>query len=245
MADKGVALVVMKREEYDKKAEELLNTTTYTTINSDPTTRYKNKLISLLKSIKTQGGINEALYKKLHPTGAGVPKFYGLPKIHKRETPLRPIVSSIGAVSYQTSKELARILSPLVGRSPYHVHNNQDLLEDLRSIKLGKEECLMSFDVKALFTSVPIEPAIRIIKRLLEEDQTLKQRTSMGVNHIVSLLEFCSRSTSHLKAGSMNNRKVQLWALPSAQLLLTCIWRTWRPRPYSLHRTHHHSGEGL
>ena len=134
MEDKGVALVVMKREEYDKKAEELLNTTTYTTINSDPTTRYKNKLISLLKSIKTQGGINEALYKKLYPTGAGVPTFYGLPMIHKRETPLRPIVSSIGAVSYATSKELARILSPLVGRSRYHVHNNQDLLEDLRSI---------------------------------------------------------------------------------------------------------------
>ena len=194
-ADKGVALVVMKREEYDKKAEELLNTTTYTTINSDSRTRYKNKLISLLKSIKTKGGMNEALYKKLYPTGAEVPKFYGLPKIHKRETPLRPIVSSIGAVSYATSKELARILSPLVGRSPYHVHNNQDLLEDLRSMKLGKEECLMSFDVKALFTSVPIEPAISIIKKLLKEDPTLKQRTSMAVNHIVCLLEFCLRST--------------------------------------------------
>ena len=132
--DKGVALVVMKREEYEKKAEQLLETTTYTTINNDPTTRYKNKLINLLKSIKTQGGINEAFYKKLYPTGAGVPKFYGLPKIHKKETPLRPIVSSIGAVSYATSKELARILRPLDGRSPYHVHNNQDLLEDLRSL---------------------------------------------------------------------------------------------------------------
>ena len=76
MADKGVALVVMKKEEYDIKAEELLNTTTYTTINSDPTSGYKIKLVSLLKSIKTQGGINEALYKKLYPTGAGVPKFY-------------------------------------------------------------------------------------------------------------------------------------------------------------------------
>ena len=92
--------------------------------------------------------------------GQGVPKFYGLPKIHKKETPLRPIVSSIGSVSYATSRELARILKPLVGRSPYHVHSNQDLLEDLRSLKLEKDECLMSFDVKALFTSVPIQPAI-------------------------------------------------------------------------------------
>ena len=60
---------------------------------------------------------------------------------------------------------------------------------------MGKDECLRSFDVKALFTSVPIEPAIQIIKKLLEEDPNLKQRTSISVNHIVSLLEFCLRST--------------------------------------------------
>ena len=149
----------------------------------------------MLKTIKTQEGINEALYKKLYPTWAGVPKFYGLPKIHKKETPLRPIISSIGSVSYATSKELARILKPLVGRSPYHVHNNQDLLEDLKSLKLGKDECLRSFDVKALFTSIPIKPAIQVIKKLLEKDQDLKQRTSMSVDHITSLLEFCLGST--------------------------------------------------
>ena len=192
--DKGVALVVMNKEDYEKKAEELLSQTTYNNINNDPTTRYKNKLINLLKTIKTQEEISEALYKKLYPTGAGVPKFYGLPKIHKKETPLRPIVSSIGSVSYATSKELTRILKPLVGRSPHHVHNNQDLLEDLKSLKLEKDECLMSFDVKALFTSVPIQPAIQVIKKLLE-DQDLKQRTSMSVDNIVSLLEFCLRST--------------------------------------------------
>ena len=101
-ADKGVALVVMNKEDYEKKAEELLSQTTYNKINNDPKTRYKNKLINLLKSIKTQGGISETVYKKLYPTGAGVPKFYGLPKIHKKETPLRPIVSSIGSVSYAT-----------------------------------------------------------------------------------------------------------------------------------------------
>ena len=55
MADKGVALVVMKKEDYDKKVEDLLNTTTYTTINSDPTTRYKNKLVSLLKIYQDSG----------------------------------------------------------------------------------------------------------------------------------------------------------------------------------------------
>ena len=63
--DKGVALVVMNKDDYEKKAEELLNQTTYNNITNDSKTRYKNKLINLLKTIKTQGGISEALYKKL------------------------------------------------------------------------------------------------------------------------------------------------------------------------------------
>ena len=42
----------------------------------------------------------------------GSPKFYGLPETHKVGMPLRPIVSSIGTVTYETSKELARILKP-------------------------------------------------------------------------------------------------------------------------------------
>ena len=53
----------------------------------------------------------------------------------------------------------------------------------------------MSCDVKALFTSVPIQPAINIIKKHLEEDKELHLRTSMTVNHISCLLEFCLRNT--------------------------------------------------
>ena len=60
----------------------------------------------------------------------------------------------------------------------------------------------MSFDVKALFTSIPIQPAINVIQKLLEEDQGLKQRTSMSVKHITSLLEFCLGSTYFTFNGS-------------------------------------------
>ena len=155
-ADKGVSMVVMDRDEYNTKAEELLNQPTYRPIPNDPTNKLKTRLISLLKQIKTEGGMNEATYKRLYPTVAGSPKFYGLPKVHKQGTPLRPIVSSIGAVTYQTSKELSRILRPLVGKSIHHIHNNQDFLEDLKGITLASDEVMMSYDVKALFTSVPI-----------------------------------------------------------------------------------------
>ena len=53
----------------------------------------------------------------------------------------------------------------------------------------------MSYDIKALFTSVPINPALKIIRKLLEEDQTLHQRTSMTMNKITCLLELCLSST--------------------------------------------------
>ena len=85
--DKGVALVVMDKDDYVQKAKELLEQSTYRNITSDPTTRHKNKLINILKAIKSEGEMDEALYKKLYPNGAGTPKFYGLPKIHKEGIP--------------------------------------------------------------------------------------------------------------------------------------------------------------
>ena len=123
-ADKGVAIVILDKEDYIKKAKTLLeDQQTYRMLKSDPTNRMKTKLINLLKKIKPAGGINEIQYKKMYPTGAVPPNFYGLPKVHKRGIPLKPIVSSRGSISYEVAKELARILKPLVGSSPHHIKN--------------------------------------------------------------------------------------------------------------------------
>ena len=194
-AGKGVSMVVMDRDDYNQKAEALLQESAYRPIPNDPTNKYKTKLLALLKSIKTEGRINEATYKRFYPTGAGSPKFYGLCKIHKQSTPLRPIVSNIGAVTYSTSKELSRILRPLVGKSPHHICNNQDFMEHLKGITLGPDEVMVSYDVRALFTSVPIKPALEVIEKLLKEDPDLQKRSTMSTKHIMDLLEFCLRST--------------------------------------------------
>ena len=97
------------------------------------------------------------LIKKMYPTCDGIPKFYGLPKIHKTGVPLRSIVSSRWSVSYGTAKELARILKPLAGRTTYSVQNTKDFVEQVKNIKLQQNECIISYDVKELFTSVPIK----------------------------------------------------------------------------------------
>ena len=176
-ADKGVAMVVMDKQDYINKANQLLNQNTYKVISKDPTNTIKNKLINILKGIKIKTGF---------PTQV-------LPKIHKPDTPLRPIVSSCG--SYGVAKELAKILKPLVGKSPHHINSTQDFVEQAKHFKLEPGECLSSYDVSALFTSVPIDPALNIIKDLLDKDTTLKERTVMEVGDIILLLEFCLKNT--------------------------------------------------
>ena len=74
----------------------------------------------------------------MYPTGAGIPKLYGLPKIHKTVVPLRPIVSSRGSGSYGTAKELARILKALAGRTTYSVQNTKDFVEQVKTSNYNK-----------------------------------------------------------------------------------------------------------
>ena len=104
-------MVVMDKQDYINKANQLLNQNTYKVISKDPTNTIKNKLINIRKGIKTKTGLGINTYKSMYPPGCVPPKFYGLPKIHKPDTPLRPIVSSCGSVTYGVAKELAKSLN--------------------------------------------------------------------------------------------------------------------------------------
>ena len=106
-ADNGMAIVITDRQDYISKANNLLHLNTDRSIQWDPTNTIKNKLINILKT-----------YKAMYSTDCVPPKFYGLPNIPKLDSPLRPIISSCGSVTYGMAKELAKILKPLAGKSP-------------------------------------------------------------------------------------------------------------------------------
>ena len=89
--DKGMAMVVMNREDYTDKALSLLaDPNTYKTITKDPTTKLK-KLSKMLRYIKNQGGHSDHGYRKVYPNSAVAPKIYSLPKIHKLAYPSGPL----------------------------------------------------------------------------------------------------------------------------------------------------------
>jgi hypothetical protein len=123
-ADKGRSTVLLDRDTYNEKVNTLLSDgKTYARLDKDPTKQFKSELKGILKELKEEGAIDNTLYYKLNPTACDKPKLYGLPKIHKKDAPLRPIVSSIGSVTHDIARFVADIISPLVGKSGHHVHN--------------------------------------------------------------------------------------------------------------------------
>ena len=72
-ADKGVAMVIMDKEEYINKAQEVLAQPAYRGIPRDPTSKIKAQLITKLGKIKQETSIDEGTYKAMYPTGCVPP----------------------------------------------------------------------------------------------------------------------------------------------------------------------------
>ena len=195
-ADKGKATVVMNKADYDHKMQQMLcDEDTYQPLKKDPTTSLENKMNAELLQLKKCGRLPPDVYSWLRSSAGRVPMLYGLPKVHKPDVPLRPIVSFMYSPTYELSKFLARLLAPLVGLTSSHVRNSKAFVEFMKSQILEKEETLVSFDVVSLFTSVPTDLAIRVARHSLESDTSLSERTSLNVDDIMGLLSLCLGAT--------------------------------------------------
>ncbi|XP_066018930.1 uncharacterized protein [Pocillopora verrucosa] len=149
-SDTGRTTVILNKQDYHNKVKALLDdTNTYEKLTSDPTRAIKNKLIQTLKEWRKEERIPNYLYNQLYPTAENVPKFYGLPKIHKKDVPLRPIVSSIGSVMYDTAKFLAKIMKPLVGLNSHHIVNSEDFVNKIAELEVPPGQKLVSYDVSS------------------------------------------------------------------------------------------------
>ena len=89
------------------------------------------------------------------------------------------------------AKVLTRVLKPLVGKLPHHIQSTRDFVNRVKEVTLLHGDYLYSYYVSALFTSVPIDPALNINKDLLEQDDTLHDRSVLSVQNIIELFGFC------------------------------------------------------
>ena len=138
--------------------------------------------------------MSETAYNKIRPRHKQPPRIYGLLKIHKADTPLRPIVLCVNTFAYDLSAFLANVLSPLAGNLNFTVKDSTDFASTIASEEIQDHQIMVSFDMESLFTNVPIEGAIQAMLQKMENDAALADRMTLTPVQIVDLLDFVLRS---------------------------------------------------
>ena len=148
-----------------------------------------SKVTKKLLELRDNNFIEQQEHFKLKPTGTQPPRFYDLPKLHKDGTPMRPIVSYTGTPLYEISKYIANILKPYGKLKEQHTNSSKSFSTFICQQKIEPDEIMVSFDVTSLYTTIPIDQALLIIKDLLEHDQKLADMTLLSPKQILDLLD--------------------------------------------------------
>ena len=104
----------------------------------------------------------EDIATSLSPTSLRLAHLYWLPKTHKAKLSMTPILSATGTCNFNLAKWLEEKLKPL-SVNEYTITDAFEFADEIRSIPINDEDVLVSYDVTALFTDVPLSEAINIL----------------------------------------------------------------------------------
>ena len=141
---------------------EHISSGTYTLLQRDPTSSLPAKLDRILKKLLKEGKINNSVFnlcRNLHPRA---PQLYGLPKIHKPNTPIRPIVSFFNTPLVTLHKSLAHYIQPLT-QSYIRIRDSKHMIQILHDNPHPTHSYYCSFDIKPLYTSCSMQLAKRTV----------------------------------------------------------------------------------
>jgi len=149
-------------------------------------------LNNILKDWLQKKYIPKKIYYSLHSSDSILPKAYGLPKIHKENTPLRIIVSTINTALYAVAAYLQKIISHNIPNSNSHIKNSFEFADLLSDKTLNSTDTLISLDVASLFTNVPLDLALDgVSNRWIH----IEKNTSIPKNDFITVLKFILSST--------------------------------------------------
>lgn len=184
-ADKGNTIVIMDKNHYSLKVNNFIENNNITLVNTDPSTEFVKALNNAINHCTHL--FSNATRHSLKPINAEAPQFTGLPKIHKPNIPIRPLVNFTTAPSYKVSKKLAQIIKSSINLKNNHSTKNCiEFIDKLKDIQIKPNFRIASFDIVDLYTNIPVQDTITILKSNLNEANI---RSSEEINEITALLE--------------------------------------------------------
>nr|VZI35292.1 unnamed protein product [Spirometra erinaceieuropaei] len=189
-ADKCGATVVMEKSDYVNKANQVFNyREAYTPHAEDPTKKQAAAVKKKVNELTRLKLITPDDSRCMTLNDPRVAHAYGLPKVHKEGAPLRTIVLLIGSPTYNLAKWLYRHLKHLTNGLQYSIKNSQAFLQKIQGLKVSPDECILSFDVVALFSLIPHDLAIESVTGRLQDNPT-----NIPIEHISELLRLCLKN---------------------------------------------------
>jgi hypothetical protein len=100
--------------------------------STDNSKEMEKRIIKELSSLKSNGVLTAEMFARLKPAGTGMPHLYGLPKIHKENCPLRPILSMCNSAQHKLAQWLVETLEPVRQHmSKYSLKDSFELVEKI------------------------------------------------------------------------------------------------------------------
>ncbi|XP_063602489.1 uncharacterized protein LOC134778569 [Penaeus indicus] len=164
--------------------------TKFRKLDTEPFTKIiqlEDKLNRMLKHLKDNDSISLETYNQLRASGSLPGILYGLPKVHKPDIPVRPILSAIKTFNYNLAEFLVPILKPIT-TNEYTVQNSFDFANQMSTISFENPVIMASFDIQSLFTNIPLKETIDICtNRLFENTDNVHNFTKDPFMKLVKL----------------------------------------------------------
>ena len=170
-ADKGGSIAVLNSEQYKNKMLVMLaDAKTYTLTDAIDLNKAKNDVDVTIEKLLALQFIDKSQKRFLTQCVPKLPILYGLPKIHKNNWPLRPIVSQINSPAYRLNKYVDYLLTTAEKSIPNLLQDTTRFLQYVGSLPLlTHESILFTIDVTSLYTVLPHSMVIEYVGAMYKE----------------------------------------------------------------------------
>ncbi|CAF3270865.1 unnamed protein product [Rotaria sp. Silwood2] len=210
----------------EKTSKYMIETETYQEISNERCVLSKNlRLVTtLLASLLKNGAINQEQNKKISPTiySLELTHLHFIPKPHKPDVPLRPIVAVIHALATEISifrNDLLAIVFLRVARKTTFI-NAIDLVRAFEKHvvddHLKPTTLFITFDVENLYTMILRQGALEVLLHFLERHLCSKKIGTLSIDHMMRMarLVLDTNIFAYMKLNTIGKCVAELWDLP-------------------------------